>query len=595
MTATNDRSASSSIAEGLLATAVESADSFQMVVAEGREAEKERLRASQQRKAMLESLRSSVVRKESPDAELKERRAKVVRIIRDGAATAVDSEAKQILRMVKTIKHKGELSREAEKISRLFAEKSKAFTDKKTLLESIEKKIEGIKERTCSDSRGMPTSPAGHAAGIEKILFFARSLGADLARMMDDLISVYERLEAQLETDTREDENVQRFFYGCISSVDDKVKSQIISKCRAACLNASVEKKRAVYRTVVENLARTQVSVAKRIHQLARKKAREFLVQNRPDDAVSELCSALRLWRDDSDSYKILSNALEKKGDAHGAMVALQEVVRLQPDDLLFRMRAARRLEDFGWDEQAIQHYEEIVARSLPDLKIVRRLAAILFKKKKYQRLIELLEKYSQQFTDDAECQYWLGASWHQLGQPRKAIPFLRKGIGAIKSRDDATHFLVLAYRDIGMIDESAEIHRKHVKLIGDCPRAHIVQGLLAQARGDLKETINEFHKAIDKHGESYNLLLSMGRAQIEAGQLTEAAQILRKAVEADAMCCDAFVELGKAYRLSQEYGQAEEVLKRAVELNRDDEAARYELSMVYLETGEWKLAREIL
>ncbi|MFH1744008.1 MAG: hypothetical protein ABIH23_33800, partial [bacterium] len=67
----DSKTTSSSMADGFLATSVESAEGYQVAQEEAREAEKERMLAGQQRKAMLESLRASIGGKRSPAIDRK--------------------------------------------------------------------------------------------------------------------------------------------------------------------------------------------------------------------------------------------------------------------------------------------------------------------------------------------------------------------------------------------------------------------------------------------------------------------------------------------------------------------------------------------
>ncbi|MFH1740792.1 MAG: tetratricopeptide repeat protein, partial [bacterium] len=479
--------------------------------------------------------------------------------------------------------------------------KLKVFVDKKTLLERLEKKIDLLREPSSDSSNDGNLSPAEiqarkvHDAGMERILVFARSLGSDLMRMMDDLLSTYTRLEDQLESDTREDENVRSFFYACISCLGEKGQRQIIEKCHAACRDARIEERSAIYKQVVESLAKTNRNVAEKIHSLARKKARALLKQEQFNHAVSELGSALHLWRDDPDTYRLLATILFTKGDDRGALVALREVLRLCPDDLSLRKRIAKLCEKFGEKDQAITEYEEVIARAPSDYKILQKLSVLLFDKGNFSRVTQALPDYVRLFPEDIESQFRLGVSWHHVGQPQKAIPLLRRVVDSSSDRREAIHFLVLSYRDIEMVDEAIALYEKHAETLRDDPRAHVLRGSLYYARGDLRQTETEFREAINQHGPSYSLLLSLGRSQMEQGNLDEAIETLENAVNENAGQSELFLELGRALHKQGNYEQAEKVLKQAVQMDENNSAIRHELSMVYMASGKWDLAKQML
>ena len=590
------RKKTSSIADSLRASSVDSADDFQLAQSEARTAEKERMLASQQRKAMLESLRASVARKHQTTGDRQDKREQFVRLIRDGLAADIDREIQQILRTVRAAKHKGDLSRAAESIASSFADKAKVFVEKKGLLERIEKRIEAFRASD-SDEKAGSTGQARAASdmGREKILLVARSLRSDLMRMMNELLALFEKLEEQMETDAREEENARRFFYGCISSLDEKMRGEVMAKCHVLCRNASVEKRRAIYRAVVENLAKANQNVARKIHGLARKKAREFIRQGRLEDAVSELGAAIRLWRDDSDTFRLLSSVLSKKGDKRGALVTLQEVVRLCPDDISVWKRLAKGWEDLGEEDRALNMYDEVVSRSPDDRESIRHFASLLFKKGKFHRVAKILQEHIHSFANDPNCQFWLGASWYRMGEPRKAIPLLRRAIDSRSDQEEAIYLLVLSYRDAEMWDEASSLQEEYLRRFPDRPRAHLVAGLLREAQGDLEGAETSFLKVVENQGESYPLLLSTARTQMERGSLDEAIDTLNRAIQLDGKKSEAFLELGKAQRQKGEHDRAEEALKKALEIDQSNSAAKYELSMVYMETGRWELAKKML
>ncbi len=591
----NTRNKNSSIADSLRSSSVDSSDDFQLALSEARTAEKEQMLAGQQRKAMLESLRNSVGRKQQKPEEKKEKRERFVRLIRDGVAADIDREIQQILRTMQAAKRKGALSRAAENIAGSFAEKVKVFVEKKKLLERIEKKIDTLRTGASDDASPQSSTQAASDAGKEKVLLVARALNSDLMRMMDELLALYENLEKQMESDAREDENAQRFFYGCISSLDEKTRGEVTAKCHAMCRDASAEKRRAIYKAIVENLAKANENVARKIHGLARRKARELIKQNLLSDAVAELGSAIRLWREDADTFRLLSNVLSKKGDQRGALVALQEVVRLCPNDLAQRKRLASGWERLGAKDRAIAEYEEYLSRSPEDREIIRRLAKLLFKKGKFQRVTEILQEHKQDFVNAPDCQFWLGASWYQIGEPRSAVPCLKRALDSPNNKRDAKYFLVLAYRDADMWDEAISLHEEYMRQYPDCPRGKLIAGLLHEGQGDLEGAEAAYREVAEDQGESYSLLLSTAQTQVEKGSLDEAVETLNRAIQLDDKKGEAYLELGKVQRQKGEHDRAEETLKKALEIDNGNAAVRYELSMVYMEAGKWELAKEML
>ncbi len=587
---------SSSIADGLKSSTVESADDFELAQEEAKEAEKERLLSAQQRRDMLASLRSSLAQRQPTGLDRKVQQEHLVRLIRDGTAEQVDREMMQVLRFVRTLKHKRELSRAADSLAGALSDRAKVFVQKKTLLERVEKKVGHFRRSPSGDSTAEgPVHSVVANLGLDKIEIFVKSLSNDLVRIIEDLLTTYERLEDQIDSDAQEEDNTRSFFFACLSALDENLRKQVLTKCQATCRDAPREKRIAVYRTIVESLARTNEGVAERVHSVARKKAREYLNRQEPDKAVSELGAALRLWRDNPDTLRMLAAALSRKGDEHGALTALQEAARLCPDDLSLRKRVAQGWEKLRQEDRAIGIYEDILAQSPGEDTVARKCAELLFKREQYRRVTEVLAEYAHRFPEDLPCQSWLGVAWQQIGQPRKAIPLLARVVESGTEDKEACHLLVLAYRDAGLVDEAMKVLQDHLRSFPDCPKAHLFGGSLCLSQGDLKQAEIELRQTANSHGESYSLLLTLGRTQIEQGRFEEAARTLEQAIGADGTRPEAFLELGRAYRQVAEHERAIFALKRAIEIDEDNALARQELSMLYVETGQWDLAKEVL
>jgi tetratricopeptide (TPR) repeat protein len=301
------------------------------------------------------------------------------------------------------------------------------------------------------------------------------------------------------------------------------------------------------------------------------------------------------LWRDEPETYRLLAVVLSKKGDDRRAFVALREVLRLCPDDIPLRKHIAAHWEKMGEDEEAITEYGEVLARAPDDYETMRELGKLFFRTSKFDRVIPVLSDYLRLFPDDMECQFWMGAAWFGLGQPQNAVPFLRRVVGTSLERHESTHLLVLAYRDLGMLDEAIALHEEHLRKVPDCQRAHILQGTLYYTSGELQQTEREYRTAIDHHGTSCSLLLALARTQMEMGRFEEAVPILEQAAQGGDRRSEVFLELGKALRRRGEYERAEEALKRAIEIGGQDSSVDQELSMLYMETGRWELASHML
>ena len=577
---------------------VSTSDSFQSARDEARLAEKDGIRASARRRELLESLQKSSERVKFGGRKAEEVLEERIRIIRDGSASEIEDETRTIQRELQHHKHKGELSAKAEELSGSFDETLKLFLEKKRLLEQFEKTLDSLptqsfdsKEETHASIR----TEESVCVSRDSIVHLAGSVRNDLIRLLDELTQKLRALDTRIHKDIYDEVSTRGFFYACVEALDEKVRQTIISRARAACSNARIEKRRAVYQALIEGLVKQYPKVARRYHIVARHQARGLFKQGQIIEAATELYSAIRLWRDDPQTYRLLARILTVSGDYERAFAALRQLLRLCPDDLRLRHRIAAEWVERDRKPEAIAEYREIVSRDPGDWTSRRELGRLLFDSHAHAEVPKVLNDYLRLYPYDAECHLWVGAAYVLLELWKQAVPHLKTAIQIAADKWKPSLFLSIAYRRLEYYDEAQRIVAECFNYPSIRESAYMVYGDILQERGRYDDAIKTYKKALQFRSDSISVWLALANVQCIQDLYKDAAESYERASRIDANCIDAFLGWGMCLRKCGECQEAESVLTKALKLNPTSAEVRQELSVVYMETGQWEQATQVL
>ncbi|MEW6234478.1 MAG: tetratricopeptide repeat protein [Candidatus Omnitrophota bacterium] len=590
-----DKSILNSITNALKEETLVSEESIQAYQEDMRLAEKERLQTGQKRKELLDSLKKSVQKKGSAADSRALVREKYVRIIRDGLASEVEGAANRLQIELQALKMKGNFSKKAEQTAKLFFDSLKVFTEKKSLLEQIEKKLDAVKENGKEDPAPKTNAEDNQNLMKARFLNLAASFRANLCQLMNELLAHYESLETQIQNDLEEEDRARSLFYGCISSMDENKRRKVVKLFQTKSLNGGIEIRIHLYKTFVEQLARNDANVAAKVHSLARKKSWSLLKQGRYQQAAAELCYALHLWKQEPESYRLLANVFLRMKDEKKAFTALNEVLRLCPDDMVLRKRIAAYWAKSGDFRQAVREYREILERRPEDDAVRRELGKLLYENKAYAEVPGCLDLYLRRRPEDEECLKWIGMSWMMTGDWRRAIPNLKTALELRPNDLDLIFSLSRAYRSLGQLDEAIGILEQGLRQSPDSAMLYLSLGSIRQESESWEEAEKMYRKAMDFQPPAASLLLALGNVQSAMGKWEEAIASWEQANGMDENRKDVLLELTKALRRQRNYERAEILLKSAVE--RDGKELEYwrELAAVYAETGRWEAASAVL
>jgi len=307
-----------------------------------------------------------------------------------------------------------------------------------------------------------------------------------------------------------------------------------------------------------------------------------YLIQSKPQAAISELNQILRLQPDNTEAFDRLSRLLlsEKRTDEFITLVEQAQATRPIPLSLLL---------------------------SLGDAYLEKKDAA------KAEAAFRLA---LEQHNDDADAILGLAQAAHLKGDASSAASYLDRAKGSVFNSADTLRRFALVAWDAGRFEEANAALKEAVKLKPDDPAFHVALGTTWLKKPDLVEAEQAFRHALQLQSENseaqmylgYTLLLQarypearellekslakqpavaqtsfyLGLIFQEQGDDVSAIQHFKKALDLLPSFTEVHVALGRSYLTLKDYPRAQTELELAVKLSPNDIQANYQLAVLY-------------
>jgi tetratricopeptide (TPR) repeat protein len=307
-----------------------------------------------------------------------------------------------------------------------------------------------------------------------------------------------------------------------------------------------------------------------------------YLIQSKPQAAISELNQVLRLQPDNQEAFDRLSRLLQSEK---------------QFDDFINLIEQAKS------------------TRSIP-FSLLLSLGDAYLEKKNAAKAEEAFRLALEQQSDDADAILGLAQVAQLRGDAASASSYLDRAKGsAVKSADTLHRFALVAW-EAGRFEEANRALIEAVKLKPAEPAFHVALGTTWLKKPDLVEAEQEFRRALQLQPDNpegqmylgYTLTLQgkypearewlekslvkqatvpqtfyyLGLISQEQGDHQAAIQHFRKTLQLSPSYAAVHVALGRSYLNLKDYPQAQAELELAVKLNPNDTEAHYQLAVLY-------------
>ncbi len=550
-------------------------------------AEKERLQTNQKRGQLLQSLRDSMKQAGRATNVLEGMQQEFTRIIQEGSPQEIEQTIKQYQKQISSLQSKALVSSKTGTVIRQFFDRAKVFLEKKRMLAKVENTINSFVVTDLGKTNADST--------LTKLTQITSSIRSDLLSLTDTIIDQIEMMEDQILIEMNEEEKKRSLFYACLSSFDDQKKGKLILLCQKKIQGSSFENRLHFFKTLVEQLAKTDTRAARKVHSHIRKAARSLLREGQYKKAVSELCYALHLWKDDVYTYRLLADVFFRLQEEKNAYVALGEVLRLCPEDDRLRRRMAEYWVKKKSLPKAIHEYQILLEHLPGNLSFRRELGRILYDNKSFNQVPEVLLAYVQTMPEDRECLTYIGNSYIHLKEWEHAILYLQRSIALNSSQPETFQVLSIAYRKLELYEQAIQILKAGIKFNPDSLLLKILLGTLFLECEMWDRVLAVLQPVFDVHPDSPVLLKTMGQAHLSLGHIDEALSLLTQANKYKQDDPATFVVLAQAYRKKGDSTNTVLFYEKAIQFNQNETSLLQELAGYYAECGQWQQATETL
>jgi putative PEP-CTERM system TPR-repeat lipoprotein len=293
-------------------------------------------------------------------------------------------------------------------------------------------------------------------------------------------------------------------------------------------------------------------------------------------------------------AYLALSRYYEKKGDTEKPLVILVEAGRYLPRSADIMEQKVRLYLKARRYKEALKVCDDIESLS-PERAVSRRVSVYTAMGKMPEAVKEAGRAIS--LKPESSNGYQLLASVYQAqNKPGLAIETLKKGVLHDGNNLQTALALAALYAKSGNHSLSLKTCDDILRKRPDYAPAYFTQGTVLEAKGDKKEAINKYRKALAQSSNYAAALNNLAYLYLDGyGTKEEALRLAERAIALEPENPIIMDTVGYAFLKSGRYQEARTNLERSAALLPGDPTVNYHLALLYQASGEKKQAVERL
>ncbi len=260
-------------------------------------------------------------------------------------------------------------------------------------------------------------------------------------------------------------------------------------------------------------------------------------------------------------SYASEAEELYLQGKLTEAIVAYEQAIALDPDDVLLYIPLARLLALEGRAAEALQRAKQAVEMA----------------------------------PENVRAWAVLGMAYDWNGDVPEAIDACKHAIELDPTYAEGYAYLAEAYADAVRWAEATEAAQTALQLDDRSVDAHRNYGYILERQGNYWGALEAYERALEIHPNLAYIHIAAGKNYGALGDFDAATRSFRRAIEVDPDNVEAYYILGRAYYDIGEYEQAETYLKQAIEVDPEFGLALGHLAFTYWRRRNYEEAIENL
>lgn len=317
-----------------------------------------------------------------------------------------------------------------------------------------------------------------------------------------------------------------------------------------------------------------------------------------PEKAEQALEESLKLNPDDLGLRVIQIQVLSKHNKTEEVIAKFKELIAKKPDELGYRVELANFYIEHQRLDDAEQLLRSTVEQKPEDDDAKLRLVEFLGKQRSPETAITQLEKFLGEKPGSYKLRSALARIYASGGQADKAIATYQYTVDNTRGKDadgiDARNRIIEILLAQKKKDEAATLIKDVLQLEPENPDSLFIRAQMSISGGDVNSAIADLRTILKNSPDSVPALLLMGSAQERIGATNLALDNYKKVVQTNP---DNVPGLLNAARLQLDQGQtddAQKMLEHARKLAPDNLDVARSLADVYSRKKMWKEALEI-
>jgi len=315
-----------------------------------------------------------------------------------------------------------------------------------------------------------------------------------------------------------------------------------------------------------------------------------FVLSKQVKEAIPRYLAVLKMDPKGDDPalgnvHEKLARSLLFTGQRDEAIAVLEEMVKKDPKRFDTYELLGELYEQKGDVDRAVQNYEHSLLLDSSEPVNHLRLADVLRQAKKYDKAVELLRKARAKFPDRPFITYDLALSLSQAKRHEEALATFAQAQSEAEGRNEELLNALFyfsygaAAEQAGKLDKAAELLKQSIELDPNAAQAYNYLGYMWVDRDQhIEEAGNLIKKAVELDPENGAYLDSLGWFYFKRGESDKALKELLKAQENilredkrdDAVVLD---HIGDAYSKLGKTPEALSYWQKAVTLDQDDKS----------------------
>ncbi|MDT5269911.1 MAG: hypothetical protein QOH49_2097 [Acidobacteriota bacterium] len=319
--------------------------------------------------------------------------------------------------------------------------------------------------------------------------------------------------------------------------------------------------------------------------------------QGRLDEAESLFTRAARADNRFVGPRMNLAYLYHLKGLPEKAIVALGEVLSLEPDNVDAAQKLARLLLSNNRLEECINLVEDLRRRGRASSSLLAILGDAHLGKGDLTGADESYELALSQDAGDATALLGMAQVALRKGDAQGAVTYLSRARQAAAGSPDLLYGYALVALRAGFGDEAGEALARAERLRPDDRRVVLLSGVswLKRRKPDLSEAEQSFRRFLELEPASPQGQLFLGYVLLKQKRSAEARALLESSVKTDASAPEGFYYLGLIAQDEQEDGRAVSILEEVARRFPSFAHAHVALGVSYMKLKDYERARREL